>query len=367
MIAKTKPTTTEETPPPPKRKRILYLDVIRAYAIISVVWLHAAAPLTNQFNQLSLSEWWVANILNAIARPAVPLFLMVSGFLLLDPKKKEESLPVFYRKRMLRVVVPFLGWAMIYLAWRAIGGETFTLGEVVREIINGPVYFHLWFIYMLIGLYLATPILRVYARHASKINLTYFVLLWFMAASIIPALNKIFNIDIGIQMVVTTNLVGYFMLGHLLRDVELNPRQIRIALLVILACVIFSAVGTYVLTVHADGELDQTIYRRDSPNNAIYAVALFLMFKVPNYERIFEKNPRLQPLTRFLSHGSGSIYFMHILILELLIDGYLGFPLSGMTIHPIIGLPLTTLAVVLISSLVIIVLRRIPILRAIVH
>ncbi|MBN1287138.1 MAG: acyltransferase family protein [Anaerolineae bacterium] len=364
------PTVAVQTVSQPRvRERILYLDVIRAYAILTVVWLHAAAPLAYEFNSLSASAWWVANLLDAIARPAVPLFLMVSGFLLLDPKKKDEPVSVFYRKRMLKVIVPFVGWASIYLAWRAIGGgEQFTPVEFIREIINGPVYYHLWFIYMMIGLYIVTPILRVYARHADTGNLTYFVLLWFVVASIVPALNKLLNLEIGIQFVVTTNLVGYFMLGHLLRGVKLNAKQFKIALLVIAGCIAFSAIGTYILTVRADGVLDQSIYQRDSPNNVVYAIALFLVIKSLDFKPLFQRYPRVQPVVSFLSAASGSIYFMHILVLELLAGGYLfGVKLSGFTVHPIVGIPLVTLVTVIICTLVIIILKKIPLARALVH
>lgn len=114
----------EDTP----SDRLLYADGIRAYAAVSVVVIHVAADLVEWFPCLTRSWWWIANVIDTFAGPAVPLFYMLSGMLLLDPAKK-EPIRTFLMKRARRVLLPWLAWGIIYLCWRAsFRGEVMSLG-----------------------------------------------------------------------------------------------------------------------------------------------------------------------------------------------------------------------------------------------
>ena len=81
-----------------------------------------------------------------LSRTAVPLFFMVSGYLLLG---REEPYGVFFWKRIVKVFVPFLIWSLIYLLWNREGFDSgFSLKLVVSyilKIIHGPRENHLWF------------------------------------------------------------------------------------------------------------------------------------------------------------------------------------------------------------------------------
>src|SRR6266403_4519827 len=91
--------------------RMFYTDAIRAYAIVSVVFLHVVSPIVGHPSTVSRAWWWMANVYDAFLRPCVPLFVMVSGLLLLDPRKA-DPLGLFFKKRMMKVLVPFLFWGV---------------------------------------------------------------------------------------------------------------------------------------------------------------------------------------------------------------------------------------------------------------
>lgn len=91
--------------------RIFWVDGVRVVAILSIVWLHSFATLLYRFDSIPISSWWLGNLYDSIARMGVPLFFMISGFLLLD---KSEPWSIFLRKRMTKVIIPFIAWTIIY-------------------------------------------------------------------------------------------------------------------------------------------------------------------------------------------------------------------------------------------------------------
>jgi surface polysaccharide O-acyltransferase-like enzyme len=119
---------------------------------------------------------------------------MVSGYLLL---RKEEPYGDFFRKRALKVLIPFFVWSVIYMLWKREGFDLpFSMKLVASyllKIVRGPRENHLWFFYALIGLYLFTPILRVFVARASLRDLIYFCGLWFMVVPVFSFLNCILS------------------------------------------------------------------------------------------------------------------------------------------------------------------------------
>ncbi|MDH7564825.1 MAG: acyltransferase family protein [Candidatus Bathyarchaeota archaeon] len=97
----------------------LPVDLIRAYAMVLVLVLHAATEpvqIADLMSPEGVTLWWTTNIYDSIARPAVPLFVMLSGALLLQPAKLGEPLRVFFKKRLNRIGLPFLFWGAAYFA-----------------------------------------------------------------------------------------------------------------------------------------------------------------------------------------------------------------------------------------------------------
>src|SRR5512134_1035392 len=97
-----------------KKQFLPWADVIRVVAVFLVVTVHVSGQITNIWGKVPENDWFIANIYGGIARICVPLFFMISGYLLLP---RAENLGAFYRKRMPKVVIPFLVWSLIYLGW----------------------------------------------------------------------------------------------------------------------------------------------------------------------------------------------------------------------------------------------------------
>lgn len=351
---------------PAVREDLTYVRVIRAFALFVIVTQHLSFPLIYEYNTISYAGWWVGVAIYMWGKAGSPLFTMVSGLLLLDPRK-DEPVSVFFRKRFVKVLIPFIAWSAIYLLWRIYArGEEFTAREIVTLFVQGPVYYHLWFIQMILGLYLATPILRIYTRNTTRANLRYFLLVWFVTVSLLPIFNRFTGIEIGIQVVVTTGFVGFYVLGYYLRPLALSQRQFVLALLAMVAALLTTQLLIHGLTVGNGGVFDNFFALNDSVNIVIVTVSLFMILKSLDYTRIFAALPWLGKIVTWVSSTSLGIYFVHVLIIEELASGRFGFVFTGMTVHPLFGILFGSVLVMTVSVIITMILQRIPVVRQIV-
>ncbi len=198
-----------------------WADLIRVVATILVVTVHVSGQLTNVWGKIPESDWFIANIYGGIARICVPLFFMISGYLLLP---RSESLGTFYRKRMPKVVIPFLVWSLIYLGWYCGNHPGTCTPSLVRNLlfVQGT-YYHLWFMYSLIGIYLILPVLRLLVRpEADRKILWYLIVLWLVFQSVLNFADHFAGFKIGISAPLANGLVGFFILGYLLGPLRLS-------------------------------------------------------------------------------------------------------------------------------------------------
>src|ERR1700743_2355755 len=96
---------------PAKTENIDWISNLRLIALYAVIVLHCTAPVL-RFDKVPLADWWVADFYKGLVRFAVPVFVMITGALLLH---KKYEIGNFLKKRLLRVVVPFLFWSLVYI------------------------------------------------------------------------------------------------------------------------------------------------------------------------------------------------------------------------------------------------------------
>jgi len=186
-------------------KRIAFLDYVRVFACFLVILVHAcenfygAAGSTDMVGPQSYladeaDRLWVS-VFDGFSRMAVPLFMIVSAYLL-APMKKEETMRQFYRRRFTRILPPFIFFMILYavlpLAWGQIDGAA-AQTDLSRLLLNFPsLAGHLWFMYPLIGLYLFIPIVSPWLRRASAAEERLFIGL-FLLSTCMPYLNRWFG------------------------------------------------------------------------------------------------------------------------------------------------------------------------------
>lgn len=348
---------------PKTGKLSLPVDLIRTVAIVLVIVLHASTETVTVADQMSpegVTLWWTTNIYDSLARPAVPLFVMLSGALLLQPAKLDEPLGVFFKKRLNRIALPFLFWGIAYFAWRAfVNGETLTANSILQGVLTGP-YNHFWFLYLLVGLYLLTPVLRVLVAHIKRRTFSFLMILWFLGTAIVPLLGLVGDYHLNSNVFIVTGWLGYFLLGAY--SIETRVRS-TILYTVLTLGFAWTIIGTYLIVGTIGERVSHFFYDAASFSMIGASFALFLLLSAVPPNTLEELFPRGNRLLRLISQSTIPIYLFHVMVLESLQKGFFGFQISLSTMNPVLEIPLITVITLLICLVVIYPLKKIPIVR----
>lgn len=334
------------------KEKLLWADNLRAFATLAVILLHTAAPILYQYGSIPNSYWWIGNLVDGTVRFCVPIFLMLTGALLYS---KTYSLSEFFKKRFTRILLPFLFWSLVYIVHGLIrkwchGADAITVSEVANTFYNKLMHgasLHLWYIYMLIGIYMIFPIIQKWIVNSSNKEILYYLAIWVLVAVLnFPFINTIKpNIDVRyFSGYLGYTIVGYFLAQRITYNKKLLP------LLLTLVGILATIVGSYFLTL-SKGKFQEDLYLYLSPTVAITSIGVFLLFK-----NITITNNLLQKIIHLISKYSFGIYLSHILIMFYLSESGINWTY----IHPLIGIPITTVTTLLIALAITFAINKIP-------
>ena len=342
------------------------IDLIRVIAIVGVILLHASNDLTSQLTSLHILRWWMVDIYQSFGRMGVPLFLMLSGVLLLSPTKKDEDIRFFFKKRFSRIGIPFIFWSIIYFLWALyVENQPLTQNFIINGILEGP-YYILWYLYMLCGLYLLTPMLRVIVAHFTDKLYKYFICIWSIGAMLTPLINLLSNgrYHLSEHLFVIPLFVGYFVIGTYIINTQAQRRFL--AALTVLG-VALTAIGTFIMAIYIGGGGTYFFQQYSSPTLILSSLpffALLISYTKPKEPSQTKKFSWLHRIMHVISENTLAIYLLHVIIIYLLQNGYfLGFTLNGNVVNSIIGVPLMTALTLGICLIIIVPLKKIPGLR----
>ena len=345
------------------------VDLIRVVAIFLVVFLHVTNTFYNQIYLESISDgaWWTFTIYKSLALPCVPLFIILTGALLLRPSKTDEPIKVFLKKRVHRIALAFAFWTAIYLAWSFYVTQTpLTLDNVIQgtvmSLFTGS-YYHFWYLYLIAGLYLITPILRAAVAFKNPKLINYLILLWFVGICLVPLLPLFTGYSINGEVFVMGGYTGYFLLGFYLQKERL--RKPWMYLFLVLGFVL-TAVSTWVMSFPLK-PLNNVYFFFDylAVNVAVMSIALYSFLSSFPADWPGTKHPLIGKVVRSISKNTLPIFLFHVIVLETLSRGLLGFTLD-LTVVPLVEVPLAAVAILLISWGLILLMKKVPILKKLV-
>lgn len=320
------------------------LDAARWMAALAVVVLHCAAFPLSSTTDYGSPDWQWANLYDAAVRWCVPVFVMISGALLLDPDKREAGRR-FLQRRATRIVPAILFWSLFYLLWRAwiyhLDGVAVESGDWLQIALSGEPYYHLWYLYMLLGLYLFTPVLRLLYRACSPRQRMGLVVLVFALAMLQSVYRELNDGSYGFFLLWFLPYVGYFLAGRMMFE-----RQLRLPYpaLVLLVSIAGTAIGASVLTTPES----LNVYFYDAFSLTVPWMSLAVFQLVLNARRL----PRLA-IVAPLTFG---IYLVHPVFLDLAKQSGVYASSSGIAWQ----IPLASLLVFGLSMGAVCLLRRVP-------
>ena len=338
-------------------------NLIRTLAITLVILLHAAnAPL--QASSVPEAYWWTAVFYKSLALPCVPLFVMLSGALLLKRTKLDEPIGVFLKKRLNRLGVAIVFWGVVYLIWSFFITQApvtlVNIGEGILYSLFSGAYYHFWFVYLIVGIYLVTPILRVIIAGRRKV-VRYLIVLWFIGVAIIPLVEMVTGHTLNPITFVLSGWLGYFVLGSYLKRVKLRS-AILYGLLII--SFVWTVFGNWLMNYPFDF-IQRNNYFFDylSANIIVGSFALFLILLKFHRDWPGKKHTTRSSIVKTISANTLPIFLLHVIILESFERGFFGFTLNFETLHPIIEIPLITALTLFITLGLVVLMKKIPILK----
>jgi len=343
-----------------RTRSFIWIELIRIIAIFGVVLIHVSSPFAANFDPDEMTGWWFANVYGSIFRNCVPLFFMLSGYLLL---KKNEDLGVFFNKRFSKILIPFVFWSLFYLFWKVYVDhwEDDFFAEF-KKLLHTPSYYHLWFLYSLVTLYFIVPVLRFVTVNSTNSILAYFLGGWFLAAFIIPILYDKADFSWNFDLRFFTGYSGYLVLGYWLGNLDIKPRQVQIAVFTFVVAYLVTIFGTHFVSMEG-GYTNEYFYENFSITVLAMAASQFIVLKYW-FERIDWTNSGSQ--IQALGGLAFGIYLIHPLIITILNEGRLGFVVDVSKMSASYGVPLVSLLVFLLSAALTWALRKTPVIEKIV-
>jgi surface polysaccharide O-acyltransferase-like enzyme len=346
---------------------------LRIAAAFGVIMLHVSVSKwyetpVNSFN------WQIMNIYNSLVRWTVPIFVMISGVFYLRPNKSganfKDELGIIYKK-VFRIVRAIIFWGVLYnsldLADKYfIKNEPITFYNIIKipgALILGPAYYHLWFLYMLIGLYLLTPIFRCFMNNCKREHIEYTLILFFIAGTCFPFINGVLNYFsvfkgkiIYFPMVELTGYIGYYIAGYYFANYELRKNiKTGIYFLAVLS-LLFTIVGTAVISIYRQ-ESVAGLYGYLSPHTMFVSYGVFLFFR-EKFEKIGFSDKKTRIISK-ISQDTFGIYLIHALVLQV----FDTIGLNTLIINPIISIPIISIIVMMLSEAGTMIINKIPILN----
>jgi len=296
---------------------------------------------------------------------SICIFMMVSGLLFLNPKKT-ITLKNLYRKNIVRIATSFLFWSVAYALfglWVKIGMNGFS-GAYMRgffiDVVNGN--YHMWFCYMIIGIYMIVPFLRLISSDEKLMK--YFLLLSVILASIVPVLQLLpasicEPLDIVVRQLRVTFVMGWvgiFVLGYYLSYCNITKKAEIIIYILGILSLIFTIVVNGIMSVR-NGASYEPLYDLTNINILLTAIAVFVYFRLHVSKVDFSERSRKFIL--LLSECSFGVYFVHVFIIIM----FQQYSLAGKLYNAVIAVPVLSAGVFIFSTIIIYFFRKIPFAR----
>jgi surface polysaccharide O-acyltransferase-like enzyme len=360
-----------------KPQNIDWISSLRLIALYAVIILHTTSPLLMAHGKVPIADWWQGDFLNALVRFAVPVFVMITGALLLH---REYEIGDFLKKRLTRVVIPFLFWSLVYIwySWYndeiKFGNDGWANIRLVLHLLKTGSSYHLWYVYMLIGLYFFIPVIGKFVRNASEKEIRYFLIVWFAVMTITqPYLS---HINPSVDMHYFAGFAGYLVLGHYLAFKEFDIKNLRGWMIVLfLFSIALIAFGSHALMAYPKYP-GTMFYEPVNPAVVMLSASVFMIAKLTS----FKMSPRITRIRDFAGSYNYGIYLAHALVLYFLDDPFdfcgkyfaplfnyifkgnipYDFSISFKLCTPIVSIPLTALICFVLSLLLVWLINKIP-------
>jgi len=335
--------------------RSLSLDYIRILAILFVIMIHTTSDFI-EFDTSSSSYLW-GNIFDSMSRAGVPLFVMVSGALMLD-EGKNITIKKIFSKYILNILFLFIIWscfyAFVHSAKNIFEGKTVKISRIIEQVVSGE--FHMWYLIMIIELYIIVPILKLFVKKDKAIYIKYLITISLF--SFLPVLFSSLSESCGVFEALSRQIrrfeyefLGvfptYFITGWYIKNIGIKHTKI-VYLMSVFSLIII------ILLVQLTGKSGGA-YSNSNILVYLYSLGIFTFIN-----RVCENKSGTE-ITKNLSNLTFGIYIIHVFVLNVINILYKPVDITPLSIF--VKFSLTSV----ISFIVTYIISKIPGLRKLVR
>ncbi|EPP0953909.1 acyltransferase [Cronobacter dublinensis] len=325
------------------QERVSFIEVGRIASIFFVVLLHACLGSYYLFVAQHDINWYMTLAYYTFSRVSVPVFVMISGVTTIWLKYEAKKTVSIHDalNRIKKIIIPIVLWSLFYLLLL----NQFTADSVLKILWSPQGLVHLWFLYMLIGLYLFSPVVSLVFNTANKNLVRYLLVIWFIFSSVNVYFSPLYNGNLGDWFGLFTNyqsgFLGYYVLGAYMM---LRPAlSLRYSLLMILAGFAIS----YILVVwdnYGSASFNDRYLNFLSPNVAIMSYGFISLLRRMDFSKV---------VLSYIYYASPlviGVYLTHEMILKFLREhfGLVGYGYNAIWFIPVLA-TVTVLMSILLS------------------
>ena len=359
-------------------KRDVFLDLVKVIAIFLVIANHCVDNVTAAQRSEPWYNLW-GSFYNTFSRPSIPLFVMVSGILLMPVKMKMGE---FYTKKISRLIIPFLFWSILYNLFPWLTGllnldpsviniffkwvePTQELMPALKNIAMIPFTFtyfdvQMWYVYMLIGLYLYIPIFSAWVEKSTKNEQRIFLGIWFISMFIPYLRNYLVNNLWGVcswnefgMFYYFAGFSGYLLLGyHLVKhplQISNRSRYLLATLSFVIGYLVTFVGFKNITAIPGQSEaMVELFFTFCSPNAALMSFGLFIAL-----QNIEFKGGRMSQLIVKVSEATFGIWMCHYLFV-----GPVYLLVHKLPFHVLVNTLITNIITIILSFLLVVLIRK---------
>lgn len=330
-----------------------YISILNVLACIGVVILH-----TFETGYTSDANFVFEVLIRAIAYCAVPVFFMITGATLIDYRERYDT-KTFFKKRLLKVIIPLIIWSIIYFIINFFKGK-FSINDLSFKFVfeyfflvkTNPIF---WFFVVIIGIYLAIPVISLIPQESRRKTFLYIIIITFVFNQFLPDLlyhlNLNYNYDLKFPLTYS-GWISFIFIGYYIDKYEIVKKHRVIIYVLGIIGFLTMVVPTIFISYHKNESCSWFDEYYDAPC-VLYSASVFLFFKSKiNNNQIVTK---IMPFFNFVAPTTLGIYVLHIAIRDFLRYFYT-YSYFGMNL-------VLTLSILTICFIVVKIVQKIPGLR----
>ncbi len=224
---------------------------------------------------------------------------------------------------------------------------------------NDQIYYHLWYFYALIGIYLLAPIFNIFVNHASKQVIGYVVVLWILFYGVFRYYSYIVSNEFTLFFPLS-EYIGFFLLGYYLAKFELSKKwRVGIYMLGIIGAL--ETIWRTIVLSEQQGQFSGYAFSYSSLNVIAMSIALFVFVKYWVNRKVAQGSYETSGIVKLIGQTSFGVYLVHAMILDKVRPHF--FEGNELFVKPLMAIPLQVVIILVLSTIIVWIIQKIPLLK----